>query len=230
MGNKHAIWVNSRNWVHEAERSVQTLRSVMPDIITWLYADVRSNEFDCNVLWAPRERWYETMTSALNDILIKVEDGDRIMFCDSDIYWHLPSYDLFRLLDRFDIAAIHSPARWTTFESEDLPDCYCEFNTGLTVFRNNERIRELFKDWQRRIEAQTCETNDQGPLREAIWHHPEVQAWVLPPEYGLRYGFGCFIRGPVPAVHGRSPDYDLLCKRVNEGLPDMRTFARGELQ
>lgn len=228
--DKHAAWVVSNNWMGEAIESVKTLKRVMPDVKTWLYSDVQVENFDEFTYWKPRTRWYETMTSALNDLLSMTAEGDRCMFCDSDVRWCLPAYDLFHLLDRFDIAAIHAPGRWTTFEDVDLPDCYCEFNTGLTVFRNNERIRNLFADWHQLVLRQTCETNDQGPLREAIWNHKDVRVWVLPPEYGLRYGFGCFIRGPVPAVHGRSPDYEHLCRRVNEGVPDMRTFQRGELE
>jgi hypothetical protein len=228
--NKHAVWVVSANWIGEAQRSVQSLKAVMPDVRTWLYANVQSNAFDVSIPWKARPRWYETMTSALNDFVASIPEGDRALFCDSDIYWCAPADDLYWLLHRFDIAAIHAPGRWTTFEDVDLPDCYCELNTGLTAFANNERVRSLFADWHQRILSQECESNDQGPLREAIWDHPDIRLWVLPPEYGLRYGFGCFIRGPVPAVHGRSPDYGKLCRLVNEGVPEMRTFRRGELE
>lgn len=154
---------------------------------------------------------------------------DETVFLDTDTYLCAPVSELFDLLARCDIAMAHAPMRHTA--AVPVPASFPECNSGVIVYRRNERTKNLFAAWQVAYAKQLASTgqpDDQPALREALWQS-EAQLAVLPPEYNFRFVLPAFAgRGPVKILHGRHPHIGALAATVNASgsprvfLPQLR--------
>lgn len=214
MIKQAAIWLADEGHQVEVDRSRRSVQAVMPDLdqVSWIVKRKQA-------LWYAD--WIDALLQSL-DLPI-----DRFVFFDSDVYAVTPFPDVFTVLDRFDLASTHAPARQTTNMPFDLPDAFCEFNTGVMAYRNVPIIRDLFECWRSTLieYAPTTGDNDQAPLRIALWNMPDVRVWAMPPEYNCRFGFGGFAAGEVKLLHGRG-DLQAIAEGINLNR-QMRTWERG---
>lgn len=131
---------------------------------------------------------------------------DKIIFLDSDMLLIKDCSDLWRLLDKFDIALAHAPTRQTAPTIEVLPSSWVEFCTGIMAIRNNSKIKYLFQEWYEmyRNNVDKFLNNDQVPLRETLWNTElPIKVATLPPEMNCRFGLcGSAIKS-VRILHGR---------------------------
>jgi hypothetical protein len=113
----------------------------------------------------------------------------RTLYLDNDIRIVNDITEAFQLLDRFDIAASHAHARnrteVKTVWRRNLPDAFPQLNSGVLLFRNTPNVLALLQEWQRRYHSEGFK-KDQVVLRELLWTS-DLQIYVLPPEYNLRY-------------------------------------------
>jgi len=154
---------------------------------------------------------------------------EETVFLDTDTYLCQAVPELFELLERCDIAMAHAPMRVTG--SVPVPASFPECNSGVIVYRRNEKMKQLFESWRRayaRQLAATGQPDDQPALREALWRS-EARLAVFPPEYNFRFVLPAFAgRGTVKILHGRNPDMAALAAEINASgsprvfLPQLR--------
>ena len=218
MTDRAAIWLADQNHQHEVERSMQSVKDVMPNLILISKVVERHDAL-----------WYGDWIKALIESLEM--PYDQFIFFDSDVYAVKPFDDIYAVLDHYDLTSTHAPARQTTDMPFVLPDAFCEFNTGVFGYCNNAAIESLFERWYETLlkYADVSGDNDQSALRIALWESPQVRAWVMPPEYNCRFGFGGFAAGEVKILHGRSKVISAIARHINLDLT-MRTWERGFYQ
>lgn len=118
------------------------------------------------------------------------------LYLDSDTRVTTDLTDLFRLLEKYELAGTHvrfreSAKRLVSFQA-DIPRAFPQINCGVLLYRKCPNVDELFADWCRIYDAGSFK-RDQIPFREALWRS-DVRFYVFGPEYNKRYiplsGFG----------------------------------------
>jgi hypothetical protein len=113
----------------------------------------------------------------------------RTLYLDTDIRVVQDISDIFRVMDRFDIALAHAHARnrretkavWRI----DLPDAFPQINTGVMLFKSSPAVLQLLLEWGQAYHSAGFK-KDQVTLRELLWVS-DLRLHILPPEYNVRY-------------------------------------------
>lgn len=230
----YAIWIAwGNNYIQEAIASAASLKAQMPDVTTCLFTSDNFKEgFDrVGAVGSRAGEWYTTLVRWCNNALDLLPEGAKCLYFDTDTYIIVPLYDLFDMLDKFDVLGAHAPARFTQPFMPmpiSIPDAFPELNIGVMGFRNNAVVKTLFADWTQKQESGKYDNNDQRSLRAALWES-DAKLYVLSPEYNFRFGFGGFAGRPVRILHGRSENIGVLAAKVSTRVA-MVTWKRGELR
>jgi hypothetical protein len=115
------------------------------------------------------------------------------IYLDSDTCIVRPIHDMFDVLKKYDVAAIHDFARkrekYANIVPEygNIPYSFSEVNGGVFVFKNNEKTNNFFKIWKTYFYKYYQQTNgwDQVSLRIALWES-NVNLYIMPLEYNNR--------------------------------------------
>lgn len=229
-------------FVEEACRSAASVAACMPDIPISLFTDtaVQARRFD-------RVLGIDNATHSFEDKVknLKRTPYHETLFLDSDTHMVEDSRELFSLLEKFDIAAVHSCCR-TQYRVSGVPDSFPEFNTGVLVFRKSEQMDSLFDRWEQ-IYAE-----DQN--RDIEWLVPGIDQWhlkslpdqpafrlalyesklrftTLPSEYNCRLPFPGYVHNKVKIVHGRTNSFTEVSKELNRTvLPRVHCMRWGKLR
>jgi hypothetical protein len=221
MESNGIIYVaTGQKYVEEALISARSAKRHMPDVPISLYTDVEGGGIYGAGVVDSVIRVAEVDHSCRDKIRPLLSTPyEKTLFLDTDTFFCEPVYDVFDLLDRFDIAVCAAPDRYQ-YDLPDLPDCFTEFNSGVIAFRNSPRTIDLLNTWEQTFFKMLAEDErsyrDQHSLREALYRS-EVRLFVLPPEYNFRTicpnfaGKHC----PVKIIHGRHADLSKVAKRLN---------------
>lgn len=227
------FWIaNGERYAGEAEKSAESVARQMPDTPRILLCPdtVYVHNFTHTVRLPARSHslWYVDFVAYMNQALGLLK-YDKLLYLDTDTWMCAPVGEVFDLLDRFDIASTHAPARTISPTSEPVPACFAEYNTGVLAFNNSKMIKQIFAAWLKTYlkDPALYGENDQAPLREVLWGW--VWAYVLPPEYNCRFGFGGQAAGMIKILHGRSNDIAALARRINDDQ-GIRGWRRGDFE
>lgn len=112
---------------------------------------------------------------------------DRTIYLDTDTKVVTDLSDVFKVLDRFDIALAHAPERVTRLRNYQMviPDSFPQFNAGVMVYKKTEKVLKVLTDWKNTFHEAKFRS-DQITLREALWKS-DLRIATLPPEYNLRF-------------------------------------------
>ena len=110
------------------------------------------------------------------------------LYLDSDVRVVDDLSDLFRLLERYEMAGAHvryrSKAKRLRKNKLDLPQSFPQINCGALLYKKCEAVDALFKLWNQ-IYVEGEFSRDQIPFREALWQS-DVKFYVFGPEYNMR--------------------------------------------
>ena len=114
---------------------------------------------------------------------------ERTLYLDSDTSVERDISDIFGVLERFDLAAVHAMHRNSSmgkeFWKEQLPQAFPQFNTGVILYRNSPAVLRMLEQWGKAF-AESGHRHDQPTFRELVWHS-DIRSIALPPEYNVRY-------------------------------------------
>jgi hypothetical protein len=120
---------------------------------------------------------------------------EETLFLDTDTIIDYNIEDMFHLLSNFDFGAVHDLARKrkkysaTMPEYRDIPYSFSEVNTGVMVFKKNEKVMGLFEAWKKNFYKYNgyCPW-DQPSFRISLWDSIQkgLKFYVLPVEYNIR--------------------------------------------
>lgn len=232
------FWIADADHLHEVKRSAGSVKRFFPnaDRIWLTPQDVTK----CDLGWEDRaievtpkyDQWYLNSVYWWSEIFRLPYDD--FCYLDSDTEIIAECEELFDILQRFDMALTHAPARQTAPTVSKIPDSFPEFNIGVVVFRNNAYVKQLCAEWLALYEkyADVYGNNDQAPLREALWQssplgdNEQLLIATLPPEFNCKYGYGGFAAGKVRIVHSHG-DNSKFINSINQ-TQGMRSWKKGE--
>jgi len=114
---------------------------------------------------------------------------EKTLYLDSDTKVCNSVYEIFDLLDRFDIALAHAHrrnsdktlAKW----NKDIPYSFPQFNGGVIAYKSTKVVLDFLESWKTAFYEASLE-KDQVTLRELLWDS-KLRIATLPPEYNIRY-------------------------------------------
>ncbi|MEL6125772.1 MAG: putative nucleotide-diphospho-sugar transferase [Pseudomonadota bacterium] len=169
------------SYLELAYQVLATIREHMPGCPVDLYTDDPSVQgFDqVHVIENPHAR---SKVACMGKSRFK-----RTLYLDVDTMMVAAMWDVFDLLDRFDIALAHDQTRvvWKVMKPMNfrLPEAFPQYNTGVIAWRSSPATDTFFSAWQARYEAGAVR-EDQPGFREEIWLS-DLRIATLPPEYNL---------------------------------------------
>jgi len=206
--------VTGQKFVEEACRSAASVKKCMPDIPITLFSNI-SIESDLFEQGVP----IVNPTHGPEDKILNIEKSpyQETLYLDSDTHMVDDSREVFSLLGRFDLAAVHAPYR-AQYKVSEVPDCFPEFNTGVLLFRKSQQMEWLFERWVQIYREDGGKSinwlfpGGANLYRNAIPNQPSFRRAIyesglkiatLPPEYNCRLPFPGFLHTKVKIIHGR---------------------------
>jgi len=187
-----------QRYVSAAIRAAQSLRATSPSLPIAIHTD-RPEDVPASLFSHVRfiDRGH---ARSKVDCLIH-SPFERTLYLDSDVRVLEDISEVFRLLDRFDIALAHAHARNRAATRQiwrvDLPDSFPQLNGGVILYRKNEEVLRFLNDWSSSYQEAGFK-KDQVTLRELLWSST-LRLYVLPPEYNIRYVRYLYFWGPKEA-------------------------------
>jgi hypothetical protein len=114
---------------------------------------------------------------------------DLTLYLDTDTKLNTDIRDMFRVLERFDIALCHAhrrndPTRLGSWRI-DLPNAFPQYNGGVILYRKTPEVIHFLDEWRDCFKDAGFQ-QDQMTLRELLWLS-NLRIATLPPEYNVRY-------------------------------------------
>lgn len=190
-------------YVEEALFSAASAKRHMPQLPITLFADrvVESPYLDEVVVMDPQ---YNPKQARIH--YLQHSPYERTLFLDTDTYICADFGELFELLDRFEIAGTHTYGQ-KTYPAPGVPESFPEYNGGVILFRNTERVRAVFRRWLAIFNEQTWVVKgrrfDQPALREALYTS-DLHLGTFTSQYDCRFVNGSCVAGDVKILHQRS--------------------------
>lgn len=235
------------DFVEESIISAKQLKRIMPDVDVTIFSDrhVNNSIFDSAVVIdSPTYSFLDKVK------IIQQSPYQKTLYIDTDIYVNEPVYELFDILDDFDLAAAIDSHQQSVLPNNNYtaPEIYTgeydpipEFNCGLISFRNNSRVMDCFKKWEDNYDT-SADWADQPSLMPAF-QHSKVRYCPLPRRYNYIPGLRNSVSGKVKIFHNRlNPAMELgfkdvppeqlskLIERVNQTHKARVTYPyRGEI-
>lgn len=234
--------VTGQKFVDEACRSATSVKKCMPDIPIALFSNIsiESELFEqvvpiANPTHGPEDKILNIAKSPYQETL----------YLDSDTHMVDDCRELFSLLERFDLAAVHAPYR-AQYQVSEVPDCFPEFIAGVLLFRKSKQTEWLFERW-----VQIYREDGGKPLnwlfpgganlyRNAIPNQPSfrralyesgLKIVTLPSEYNCRLPFPGFLHTKVKIIHGRIHSFTKIAEELNKALlPRVHVMRWGKLK
>jgi hypothetical protein len=219
--------VDTVGYLNEAMSSLASLRIRMGNIPVTIVAPRELFRLE-----APVTDWIDLPKHRSGPIVktaSRLAPYERVIFVDTDTYVASDLTGLFDVLDAFDIAVAHDVTRGNSYETPIIPRSFCEYNTGVIAFRNNQRVKKFFERWEEQYDlifSQHGETNDQPAFRAALWMTPRLRHATLGSEDNF---IGCVpggVEGAVRLLHDRSDNLSRLASTLNHEVAP-RAFAPG---
>lgn len=223
-------------WLGETLKSAETVRRHMPDLARELYAtgdlidQVRSAGTDHFTLLVPLEAPTFPTRPRFESLL--ETDLDQAIFLDGDTYFIDQTYELFELLDLFDVALAPAPQYFHPIALKEgiydrLPpvsQALPEWNAGIIVANVTPAWREMVREWMRLFAICQAEkyTMDQSALRSAL-ATSRLRIATLPANYNFRANMTQVIIRKVKILHAHG-ELEKIAEYINR--PEtIRTYA-----
>lgn len=169
--------------VEAARASAASVRRTNPGLTVVLFSDQAEAgpEFD-RVL--PVE---EAHRRSKVDCLPRTPFAETL-YLDSDTRVLEDLSDMFRLLERFDLAAAHvaraHARRYQRKGRLDVPRAFPQHNGGVILYRGTQAVLGFLENWREAYHTRG-KGADQISFRDALWAS-EIRPTVLPPRYNAR--------------------------------------------
>jgi len=224
--NKRAVFyiVDGEPYAREAARSASSVKAHMPAVETFLFAvggSPAKDSIDHVVALPERESplWYLDSTRYFNLAVNEhLQVYNRLLYMDTDTWVAWDCLDMWWLLERFDVCLGHAAGREAMPSAIGTPPAFTTLSIGVSLFRNNAEVRAMLAEWLAFYERwpHIYGDNDESPLRDVLWLNRQgLRIYILPPEYNVRAGFGCWLYGRARVVHARMPNLSEVTEVLN---------------
>ena len=144
---------------------------------------------------------------------------ERTLYLDTDTRVRGDLADMFRLLDRFDLAVAQVTraykASYRKSWKADVPDAFPQHNGGVILYRSSPVALDFMRDWQANYDAAGV-VGDQMTFRDLLWSS-DLRFCVLPERFNLRR------YSPFDRLFSKRPDPVIL--HMNRFNPKKRKWT-----
>ena len=173
------------DYVKEAIFSAKSLRKIHPDASITLFTNKQNekliNTFDVIKI-------VDIKLRSKQDIL-SMTPYEKTIYIDTDTYINENLYELFELLNKYELFACHDYARKRKFpipEYMNIPTSFSELNGGVFGFKKCDNFTKLMELWSHYYKKYKSITPwDQPSFRIACWES-NINIYVVPCEYNRR--------------------------------------------
>jgi len=196
------------NYVEECIASAENLKKIEPETPITVYTDekckhiLKSSGIFSNI--EILQKVYFDFHDKINAlILCKYK---KVIYMDTDTVV-LNQFDLWDILDQFDLAFVYDPIRWD-FDLPEIPESFTTPNGGFLALNKKLSVCQMLSSWLQIYFEQLSKNpkplHDQPALRKAVYES-KLRFLVLPDEYNLRVSFPYMVPGNtrVKMLHGR---------------------------
>lgn len=185
MKKRGVIYVaTGKGYTNMALASAQTVKQWHPTLAIHLFTDqkrIQSSFIDSYAL-------IENPNRRSKIEYLQQSPFEETLFLDADTRLIHSLGDIFDWLNRHDVVMAHAQRRNTFATNQtwkaDVSNTYVQFNSGIIVYRNTQKLRQLFTAWQQAY-TKTAFRLDQVTLRELCWESG-LSIGILPPYYNIR--------------------------------------------
>ncbi|MCS4177386.1 hypothetical protein GGP96_002111 [Salinibacter ruber] len=134
---------------------------------------------------------------------------ERSIYLDTDIYMVDEVSSLFNLLRKYDLAAAYNHNRCAC-KVKGVPDSFPEYNTGVIVYKNNNKLKNFTQEWQKIFSKLSSAENlrqNQPSFRKALYES-SLRLATLTTEYNCMVRYPGHIRNDPKLLHSRLLDID----------------------
>lgn len=204
----------------ECMQSAMSAKAVMPDVPISLWTDSDSGldqkYFDhIHIINNPNYSFFDKILPLTNT------EYQKNLFLDTDTFVLHSVYEIFDLLERFDLACCHATSRIPkSHVIEEIPVCFPELNTGVLAFNKNELTFQLIRDWadiySEQLKNKVPVKHDQLAFRKALYFS-DIRSTILTPEYNMRLNFPVFkgANSVAKILHGRDDRLRRAIQKIN---------------
>jgi hypothetical protein len=203
-------YADAPRYFAQAERSVASLRRVMPEVHVTLattLADVEVDGFDSirQLEVAPDDHTRIGKIRA-----IATAPYDKVIYVDTDTIFAGDVGSIFAALDDFGLAASHAPIRRSPVGAWDasLPECFTGLNGGVLGLNLTDPDTAAFvAAWEDAYRDTSDVTRQDQPSFNRLLYRSRVRFLVLPPEYNFRAEFSNQSKGAnmgVKVIHSHA--------------------------
>jgi len=172
MSEGYLYVATGSRYIEEAIRSAKSLKLYNPSAKIALVstAEIKEAVFNQVIVLKHTEAsdWKGGFSFKVNGLLNS--PFEKTFFVDTDTYFTADTSELFDLLNYKDLLICHSPNDISRVKiGEKKLEGYTPYNTGVIVFKQNERIASLFRTWKRLYQNKTSTyLSDQPAFMEAL--------------------------------------------------------------
>jgi hypothetical protein len=173
----------------EFTTSIKLLKQTYPNIHVTLFTDKIENQYvDNRIIIEPRGK-------RIKQYHLEDSPYENTLYLDATSGVVGPIHEIFRLLERFDIACVQDLIRKHDVKSAKypdyakIPDGFPEYSGGIILFKKSKPVINFFKLWRENFQRWyelTGEDRDQPSLRVSLWQCDDLKIHTLPPEYSIR--------------------------------------------
>ena len=228
--SKGAIWVAwGQSYVDEAVRSAASFRK-MNDIPCLLISDTPPNpDHPFN------DVWIEALVGSYRDkIIMGRSPFKKTIFFDTDTLIFQPFDELYRALDRFDVA-VQPAIGGFHYQLQGVPlEVFPEPSAGLIAWKRTGETDAMFSRWALAYDQQQRDNGngawDQRSLRQALWDS-NVSLLFLTTNWQVVSFQANYILGQPIMLHGRQKSLEFAIKHLFQSkeyrifIPKLGAFA-----
>ena len=204
-----------KRYVHEAIVSASSLQQRMPQLPITIFTNERlSNTTLFNQIKSVPS---DTSPKAIRLSCLLQTPYRHTLYLDTDTFVCAAFPELFKLLEKFDMAVTTSLQRIKK-ANQSIPSCFPEMNAGVILYKLSKETQTLFTEWRRlfcEAQAINIETQDEPSFRQALYEK-RVHLTYLPPEYNCQITYPNCINGTTKIIHGKSDHLDQIAHDINQ--------------
>ena len=225
-------------YLDAVRRSAASLKRAMPDLPIAIVSDGPiDGPFDHQIQIAesdPAKIDPGAVPCRSKIIGMKQSPFEQTLYIDADTLVLRDLGEVFELLDGFDLALAHAQGR-VSFEFEDVPASFPEFNCGIIAYRSTPPVESFLDDWLREYDdliPRRPKTQDQPSFRRVAYRSAGLRIATLTSEFNRKFDTAGYIKGPVRILHGwpNAGGFEKVAEAMAAGGPDIpKVFTGGRV-
>lgn len=151
---------------------------------------------------------------------------EKTLFLDTDTHINSDISGIYEILEKYDIGIAHDPSH-NTHTIPSVPESFPEYNTGVILYKNNQRVSNLLEAWDDFYMGMGNEYNskDQPAFRRALYQ-TDIEFVTITREWNCFYNFPGYIAEPPKILHGRIPSPERAAGILDQPGVYRRTWFR----